>query len=38
MHHSHICDVQESWGLEDRPKDLRVSDAMMVSEEMEWKI
>lgn len=38
MHRSRIYAVQESWGLEDRPKDLRASDAMMASEEMQWKI
>lgn len=38
MHHSRIYDAQESWGLEDRPKDLRASDAMMASEEIRWKI
>jgi hypothetical protein len=38
MHRSRIYDAQGSWGLEDRPKDLRASDAMMVSEEMQWKI
>lgn len=33
MHRSRIYDVQESWELEDRPRDLHASDAMMVSEE-----
>jgi len=38
MHRSRIYDVQESLGLEGRSKDLRASGAMMVSEEMRWKI
>lgn len=38
MHRSRIYDAQEFWGSEDRSKDLRASDVMMVSEEMQWKI